>query len=713
MTGDLLRRAATVACSLALVAVSPTAASAAKDKPLVTVGGKTVALDVDARTVTQRVGVTVAPGVQTGDLRARVARVNRGSSRRDDYVTAFDVKFVPRAARPDGLVLTVTTSKLARPGTYTVTLRVVALRKGKLRRVTRVVLKVVVRPARLAAPAAIKIHRTRRVWKFSDPQLDGAPSLRNRSLHTWLSRLHASVVEGPTQDGHPARGDVTFADGSYAPGDRGTLQVDKADLPIGTASGTLELDAPELDGPLRIPFEVVTTFPDWVIIAIVLAGLLLGTLVRTTLGILDRQTHTRAAANWLRERVDREIDQEVDEELRKKLQLAQTQLPEEHGWRRLFKGAATIAAATKEASTTRDLAYADYGERHETARADLDPLLSAVTGHSRVGDVQGQFIAARKALEDARRKLDGRDVKGATADVDAARLALVPGMENATHDWAAAASLLIGTIQTTSATDGLADRDADAATLISALDTVPPQAPAGDDVGATAAKAANLAAAAIEPFVRAAIRAAVAKSEAAIGAIAGEAHPDAAADRAALTAASNALRGGRWDHSSVIGALSSQLASVGLLLDSIAATYTVALAAPPVLSEADGHTRAAVAASTPAAIVAAAQADAAQRTPVAAPKAAEQPMAFEAPSAAGIVVLLAIGLLRFVVLAVVLSLVGYFIFKDGFQGTWSQMINVFVWAFFTDVALSTVQTLRARLPGAPSASATTGGTATS
>ena len=90
---------------------------------------------------------------------------------------------------------------------------------------------------------------------------------------------------------------------------------------------------------------------------------------------------------------------------------------------------------------------------------------------------------------------------------------------------------------------------------------------------------------------------------------------------------------------------------------------------------------------------------------LAAPKPAETKETFDAPTAAGWIALLVAGVLRFVILAALLSLIGYFIFRDGFQGTWVQMINIVVWAFFTDVALSTVETLRARLPGLPQAQA--------
>ena len=101
-----------VACLLA----APAAPAATA--PLVTVVGRTVAL------TTEYVAVTVAPGVKTKALRVRVSRATRGSSRRLDYVNAFKARFAPARTRPDAIELTVDTTKLARPGTYRVTLRV-------------------------------------------------------------------------------------------------------------------------------------------------------------------------------------------------------------------------------------------------------------------------------------------------------------------------------------------------------------------------------------------------------------------------------------------------------------------------------------------------------------------------------------------------------------------------------------------------------------
>jgi hypothetical protein len=696
----------TVVVAAALVAPGPVLA-ATSPRPLVTVPGRTVEVDVDAPAVAERVALAVAPGVRSSQLRVRVARVARGSVRRDDYLTAFAAGFVPAHVQPDGLLLKITTRSL-KPGTYAVALRVWLKGARQSRRVTRIALTVVLRPARLVVPATITIRRTRAVRPLglgiSAEHVDGAPTVRDRSLHTWISRLSATVVEGPSQDGHPARGVVRFTGGSLRPGGNGVVAVDASDLPVGTASGVVGLDAAELDKPLRIPFEIVTAFPDWVIIAIVLLGLTLGTLVRTVFGAFDRRFHTRGAAGWLLKRLKVEKERERDPVLKQAVSDAYDNLLPEL---KRFNSATAVAAATTLASDARDAAYKEYGERYELTRASLDALRLAVGRHSRVGDVDRRFKAAREALQEARDQLGKRNVTAADAAVARADEALVPGVEDGARAWSEAAWLLVGTIGTTAATLGLPGRDVKVNGVGALIQAVPPVAAADDHAGVGAAIATDAAAAAFEPLVLEAIKAAGDRANATLIALSAKSGLGATKDRRTIREAVKFLGTARFDDRDSIARLNSRLADMGRRMVEIEQRHQLGPQAQLPLAGTVEFALAGAAAGTTggqalaAGTAAAVQVGVPMTSPIAPTKAAEQPTAFEAPSVSGVLMLLTVGLMRFLILSVVLSLLGYFIFRDGFQGTWSQMINIFVWAFFTDVALSTVQSLQSRLPGAP------------
>jgi hypothetical protein len=264
----------------------------------------------------------------------------------------------------------------------------------------------------------------------------------------------------------------------------------------------------------------------------------------------------------------------------------------------------------------------------------------------------------------------------------------------------------VATIAAASATSDVPDRHARADALVAKLDATPPPVPGGDDLGATATSAVNSVAAEFEPFVRTAVSAAQIQFRRTMTALGDD--PGSHDDRERLAGATARLASAQYDDAARINALSVELADAGQHYDEIRRRHGLAVAAEADEAPAAAETAAALFAmeDAHASVAVAAQADAAETTPVAAPQAAEPPTAFEAPSAIGWIALFVSGLLRFVILAVVLSLLGYFIFRDGFQGTWSQMINIFVWAFFTDVALSTVKTLQGRLPGAPAQTTT-------
>ncbi|HMJ32573.1 MAG TPA: hypothetical protein VK501_01550 [Baekduia sp.] len=711
MPGDRrrpLRRCAVVALAAAgLTAGAPAAVAQTGDggsqpRPLIVVSGRTVVLAVDSTQATERIAVRTAQGVPAAKILLGIARARRGGSRRADYAGAFGVRFSSiRKTRPDALLLTVDTRHLSRPGAYDVVLRAATRRQ---RRVTEVALKVIVSPARLVVPATIAIERTLPV--SGDVRVDGAPTLRDRSRRTWIPSLRATVVGGPTQDGKAAEGQVGFATTTFSPGGRDVLDVEDSDLPVGTATGIVELDGPELERPVRVPFTVVTKRDDVVIVLLILLGLVAGTVGRTLLGDVLRRTHTRATARGLDQTLEAEITREPDSTLKAALQEARSKLTLGG-----LHGPATIATANAAAATARDEAYKKFLKRYEATRTRLDALRAEVVRRGRVQDINARYVAAQTELQAAGDALDVRNVKAAERALGETELLLSRGVEDGARTWATAVTDLLGTLTGVSLTAAIRDRQAGADAITKALETV---RAAVDGTAAPEARAAGVLQRAdevqplVDLYVGAALNAARSYARTMRQRLADIDDPQAAADLHVIDTAVAALRNDAGDRAKAVAALDRAVSTLDQKLSRIVEQQRLLKAdeTPANLGETAEPAAAAAAAATPRLPE---RAPVAAATAVGAVGALDAQQRFEAPSVAGWATLLVVGVLRFVILAIVLSLVGYYIFRDGFVGTTSEMINIFVWAFFTNVVLGGVETLAGRLPGLPAAPAAAAG----
>jgi hypothetical protein len=400
-----------------LALLASTAADAATRPPLLKLlAGNTRALHVDG--ARRNVGFPVElPGrVRVGDVSITIVSVKFGRRSELRLRNAFSARLQgPVRDRTATLVVSVNLDPPLTPGTYE--LGVVGTgRAGRppRRRTARLPLRIVVPAASLKAPGTLVIERTLPplIWK-GEPN-DDMPPLRLRESSK-QSRLTEISLE---QNGAAKRGDktttaaVTFDDvAAIGPGRKGSATYDLVGSAFddpGTVTGSVDIDADELAAPISFDYEVRITRSEDLIWIVAALGVVLGFLVRVFLQRVIDLSRAKEAAADLARRIE-DAANRGDETLREKLAEAEDELSPAFDW--FVRTTASVETAVKAAEKTYGDAVKDFTKRTQEATDEQTRLGAIVdTEWALPASLEAAFTDARAALVTAKRDLDLDDV---------------------------------------------------------------------------------------------------------------------------------------------------------------------------------------------------------------------------------------------------------------------------------------------------------------
>lgn len=356
---------------------------------------------------TVRVPLDLRAGVDARSLRLTVLRVRRNSVQ-DVRASAFKPTY---QSNPPRINVAVDLDRAPGAGTYELSLRITSGR-----RVQHLELQFLRPFATLEGPTTFIVDRT---LIFPWWTKERTPPLRV------VERSGALVSGASVRQVDAATARFVFGPRPFTPSDapasvpasnviqpNGSVDVAyslNGRFPLGTATRTIEISAPQLQSPTKLVLQVRSRrHPAWIAVVVGL-GLIAGWLLRTALQRWGELGRARLQALDLLDRLGQEDRDHQDAEFRKKLSelIARVEaLRKGPDWRDGTK----IATTVKEVSQDLNSALTRLGEGREVASAQLAAAIELVeTRWSLPENVQAALITARTDLEGASRALQADD----------------------------------------------------------------------------------------------------------------------------------------------------------------------------------------------------------------------------------------------------------------------------------------------------------------
>lgn len=203
-------------------------------------------------------------------------------------------------------------------------------------------------------------------------------------------------------------------------------------LPLGSTAGTIRLTSPQLGAPVDVPVTIFTHRPHWLLVAVILAGLILGWLVRTFLTGRIERNQLRVQADDVLQRMETAVETHTDTTFQEEVRgLANTLREARDG-----KAAEALATVITAADTGLRTAFDRLKTRLDEARERGVVLGRLVrTEWSLPSAPTTALLDARKALKDAEEALVRGDAAGACQLLDRAEAGLKDAFRNALNTW--------------------------------------------------------------------------------------------------------------------------------------------------------------------------------------------------------------------------------------------------------------------------------------
>ena len=319
-------------------------------------------------------------------------------------------------------------------------------RRPKARPSQRITYTLTIPAAALATTQPLVITRTTSVLGIGGDVVAEELILRETSKRSRLTNLTVDQVGQALGPAGPSDGRLAFdVPDEIAPGGTGeaSVQLDE-DFDLGTADGTVIVDATELTSPTTVPFQVRTSRPGWLILVVALVGLFLGYLTRVLLQQrIERAEALNKAADVKRE-LEQELKEQRDETFRKNLEAAEEDLRPAFA---RFAGPERVTRAVNAATTSLETARKEFAERRTSALGKQKELEQLLERPWRLPPaVSTTLEEARTEGATARDLLAAGDIKNAAAAQQRATDLVVKATGPQANDWRTAAESAVDTL---------------------------------------------------------------------------------------------------------------------------------------------------------------------------------------------------------------------------------------------------------------------------
>jgi hypothetical protein len=411
------------------------AAQAPGATPLVTVvGSSAFNVRVNADTTRIRIPIVFRAGVRPRAVSAVVSGVSGGEDSDAIVLSAFRPRVVAGLpGRGPAILLDVRLRALG-PATYDVQLGV--RKSGAVPETQQLAVQVVVPAATLRDSGTLIVDRM--VKLLDGDQLEpGHLILKETSRKSRLTRITIGQVEATKSGDEPVAGRFSASGAVEDMPAGGQQQVPfqlDGDFPIGTSSGVVEVDAPELAEPLAIRFEVRSRRDRWLIFPIVFTGLVAGFLTRVLFKRWIDSARTRLAVNDMVARLNAEAERRPDLLFRNAVADAIRDL--RTALRSTRDGQEVQDAVTAASNALQD-ALGSLAKRRQDAVGEQASLENLTANDWQVPPSVGVALkGARADVDSAGEKLALDDVSAAASLQETARERLGEALPRAVGSWA-------------------------------------------------------------------------------------------------------------------------------------------------------------------------------------------------------------------------------------------------------------------------------------
>jgi hypothetical protein len=382
----------------------------------------------DSDSPSVRIPLILRSDLKAADLRVEVVDVAFGQLEQPSLAAAVTPSLVDQVGTLDpALLLTFTAMHGLRAGTYDIGVRIHTLATPAEEQVIN--LHIDHPPAQLAPVPTISVVQTIGL-PWTQPTIEPTSiQLRETSGLSRLSQVAITQDNPATADSESVGGRLRFDIPQVVP-PRGQSKQSftlENDFPVGTSTGSLVVDGPQLQAPVTLAFEVRTKLVSGWLIVVAALGLLLGLVARVWLKDRIALQDAKVQAGELLQTIDSELARRPDLKF-------QTDVKAIRGT--LYQAAQgsnpkTISDATKVASDGLQAAIAALAGRRNEAQATLDALTKELGVPWRLPRTMRTLVAAaQKNVGIAVDRLASDDVSGALDEASAASKTLVEGLRN-------------------------------------------------------------------------------------------------------------------------------------------------------------------------------------------------------------------------------------------------------------------------------------------
>jgi hypothetical protein len=313
---------------------------------------------VATRVIVVRAPVRLSPGTRLSRVRVSILDVTGPNGAGSVPDAAFSVAVAPPRGRGPAINLTIRTDLARTPGNYTVLLASRSV--GRRRQTGELSVTVQLAAAQVSVPTRLHIDQTRGlVGTRSETRNDSTRFVvEETSARRAIPALRVVQVERPNTTTGENTGVIDFPrEVPILPGQLRRLRYDvRGRFPLGTTTGTLALSAPQLGDDITVPYEVTVKRAPWTLLALLVAGIVVGYAVRVLLAGHIEIGLARVKVQQVRARIDREMRPgHGDAEFRSAVQDIRSTLDEEagagHSAQQIADAALKASAALDEALT--------------------------------------------------------------------------------------------------------------------------------------------------------------------------------------------------------------------------------------------------------------------------------------------------------------------------------------------------------------------------
>jgi hypothetical protein len=412
--------------------------------------GTTYQILEDGDSTAIRIPITLRKGLTAKDLTVEMLDIALGQLEQPALSDAFVPAMQPSTEnRGAALIITVTANRGLRAGTYNALL---AVHKPQSRATAaeeqRLQLQLSHPVAQLQGPSTLVIQQTR--WfPFFSRAGEATPTTLNLRETTRDSRagspgggLTIQQLDPAKTSGGTINGRLHFDNPVAVPAGKVAEQkfALDGDFPLGTATGTVLISAPQLQAPITVNFEVRTQLsPVWIVV-VALAGLLIGWWIRVFLNNRIARESARRQAFEVLQKIDREAARRPDETFQQDVESIRNELAGKVD----DANVQNISTATKEANDKLQTALNELERRRTKEQTEIDSIGKELNrGWSLPPGMRELLDTARTQLAEAEALLAHDDVAAATKKREQLAKSLVAELQESAKKWREALTPLV------------------------------------------------------------------------------------------------------------------------------------------------------------------------------------------------------------------------------------------------------------------------------